>query len=727
MSGAFLLSSATAQLRTAAADDDNAPVELPIFTINTEADRGYYATNSISGTMVNTPLMDLPLSMQVFTEEFILDINAFDISDVFVYSSNVNHGNAPATFEGETNQPFMRGLQGGLVQRNGLRRLRVAAAANIERVEVLKGPSSLLYGQIEPGGVVNYITKRPTPNQRFSLRQQFGSFETYRTVFDANVPLFDKRLGFRLVGMMSDAGNYIDRMHTNAYQFNPVLTWWIRPKTQLTIEYDYTSRKVRGQRIGLPQDGTALRNYTTYPWASNITRGFNLADPNGYYNQAIELFGADFQTELFSGLTLRTNYTYSVRDGAHNRVGATGITGANANLLGRPGNRQTVRQPESWFQANLHHSTRVMGIGVKTLIGYENKWDEFQNLLTATSPAGLLPQWDLNNPATWTFTMPTFPTNYAISVNTGRRVRAESKAFFVTNQLSFFNDRVLTLAGVRRDDVLVSAWNVNTPNVPAAVDDYPVANTPQAGIVFKPHPGVAIYAAYSESFIPQFAGQKQRPDGSWFTPQPFTGEGLDVGVKFELFNSKVAGTITRFRVENTNQMQQLPNQIDPATGDVFTPWVQDGAVDHSSGWEVDLRLMPLENTQVVFAYGHMNAYKKKDVVTPIREGLRLGNAPENTYSVFVKQNLGKMGVFENISLTGGVRYVDEIVAGVVPGAWRMDDYTIVTLGANARFKMGKASYNIGINVQNAFDKLYRQDVHSFGPPRSINLNLGVAF
>jgi len=137
--------------------------------------------------------------------------------------------------------------------------------------------------------------------------------------------------------------------------------------------------------------------------------------------------------------------------------------------------------------------------------------------------------------------------------------------------------------------------------------------------------------------------------------------------------------------------------------------------------------MPLENTQVVFAYGHMNAYKKKDVVTPIREGLRLGNAPENTYSVFVKQNLGKMGVFENISLTGGVRYVDEIVAGVVPGAWRMDDYTIVSLGANARFKMGKASYNIGINVQNAFDKLYRQDVHSFGPPRSINLNLGVAF
>jgi iron complex outermembrane receptor protein len=697
---------------------------LPVFVVNTSGDRGYYSTNSISGTKVNTPLMDLPVSMQVFTEEFLNDINAGDISDIFIYSSNVSTGNAPATLDGETNQPFMRGLQGGLVQRNGNRRLRVAAAANMERVEVLKGPSSLLYGQIEPGGIVNYITKRPTPRAHTSIRQNFGSFNSYRTVFDANLPLVEKKLGFRMVGMMSEAGNSIDFMETNSYQFNPVMTWWIRPKTQLTVEYDITSREVRGQRIGLPQDPTALTNYTAYPWAKNITPSFNMANPDGIFDEAIELYAADFQSELSRNFTVRANYSHSVREGSKSRVGATSITGTNKDRLNRSATRQDVRQPEEWLQLNLYNTFEVAGITVKNLFGYEDKYDEFQNNLTASVAASFQPQWDLNDPSTWLHKTPNFPSDWVIGATTGRRVRTESTSYFFSNQLSFFKGKVHTLAGVRRDDVKATLTDVGKTPV---VSQYPISNTPQAGIVIKPWESVAFYASYSESFIPQFAGQKQRPDASYFTPDPFTGEGIDVGVKFEFLESRVAGTVAFFQLENTNQLQQLPNQIDPATGAQFTPWLQDGAVDRSEGFEVDLRLMPFKGTQVVAAYGHMNAYHKKDVNTPSKVGLALADAPANTFSLFVKQNLGKFAAFENIWLTGGARFVDDRAAALVVGSWTMESYWTTTLGINAQIKREKVSYSVGVSVQNLFDELYRADVHSFGAPRTYNLTLGVSF
>ena len=93
----------------------------------------------------------------------------------------------------------------------------------------------------------------------------------------------------------------------------------------------------------------------------------------------------------------------------------------------------------------------------------------------------------------------------------------------------------------------------------------------------------------------------------------------------------------------------------------------------------------------------------------------------------MKQNLGKFSGFENISLTGGARFVDDSAAALVVGSWTLESYWVATLGLNAQIKRKKVNYNVGLSVQNLFDKLYRADVHSFGAPRTINLSLGVAF
>jgi iron complex outermembrane receptor protein len=383
-----------------------------------------------------------------------------------------------------------------------------------------------------------------------------------------------------------------------------------------------------------------------------------------------------------------------------------------------------VRQPESWLQLNALNTFKLGPIRVKNLIGYEDKWDEFQNNLTASAPGSNQPQWNLDDPSTWNQIMPVFPTQWTIAATTGRRVRSETSAYFFTSQISAFEERVVVLGGVRRDDVRATTTDVGKTPV---VSQYPLSSTPQAGIVLKPLPGISFYASYAESFVPQFAGQKQRPDTSYFTPDPFTGEGLDIGVKFELLDSRIAGSVTWFELENTNQLQQLPNQIDPATGEQFTPWLQNGATDRSTGIETDLRLMPFKGTQVVLGYGHMRAYHKLDATRPTLVGLPLPDAPRDTFSLWVKQNLGKVGRIDNLALTGGVRYVGERPAGLVVGAWRMDSYMVATLGINGRMRIGKIDYNASLSCRNLFDELYRENVHMFGEPRTVTLTVGVSF
>src|SRR5690606_19838257 len=120
-------------------------------------DDGYYATDSVSGTRTRTELINLPLSMTVFNDALIKDLGANNLIDVVSYASGVSIGSGQATSEGDDTSFTLRGMVGFVPMRIGFRRLRVAGAPNIDRVEILKGPASMLYGQLNPGGSVNYI------------------------------------------------------------------------------------------------------------------------------------------------------------------------------------------------------------------------------------------------------------------------------------------------------------------------------------------------------------------------------------------------------------------------------------------------------------------------------------------------------------------------------------------------------------------------------------------
>jgi outer membrane receptor protein involved in Fe transport len=148
-------------------------VVLSPFTVSTEQDRGYVAANSVSATRINTPIKELPFAINAFTEQFITDIGASDLFDIVQYAPGVT--GAGRDFTSGNTRYNIRGFDTSSPQRNGFQGARYVDSVNIQRVEIVKGPAWLLYGTIEPGSVVNYITKRPHGKRAFSFNQQVGT------------------------------------------------------------------------------------------------------------------------------------------------------------------------------------------------------------------------------------------------------------------------------------------------------------------------------------------------------------------------------------------------------------------------------------------------------------------------------------------------------------------------------------------------------------------------
>jgi len=166
---------------------------LPEVTITATKDKetatspviGYLAKRSATATKTDTPIIETPASVQVITRDVIDDQKALSLKDVYENVSGVQQ--AGNTLNAQTEVlPIIRGFESPTLLRNGLRSTMTGAVdlINVERVEVLKGPSSILFGAIEPGGIVNYVTKRPQAEASHTLTQEFGNFDYFRTSGD---------------------------------------------------------------------------------------------------------------------------------------------------------------------------------------------------------------------------------------------------------------------------------------------------------------------------------------------------------------------------------------------------------------------------------------------------------------------------------------------------------------------------------------------------------------
>jgi iron complex outermembrane receptor protein len=214
-------------------------IELPSFAVTTNQDKGYLAANSVSATRINTPISDLPFSVSAFTEQFIEDTGANDLYDVVKYAAGVTSG--AKEFNAGEDSFTIRGFQQS-PERNGFNEGGggnvYVDPVNIERVEVVKGPSALLYGQVAPGGAVNYITKTPQDGYFVTVAGGFGNDDYYRGTIDANVPIIPGTLLFRFNGAFENGFEFENiKNQSETTVLSPSLTWNIFKNLTLKVNY----------------------------------------------------------------------------------------------------------------------------------------------------------------------------------------------------------------------------------------------------------------------------------------------------------------------------------------------------------------------------------------------------------------------------------------------------------------------------------------------------------
>lgn len=297
-------------------------VELSPFTVNTEKDRGYAATNVISGSRVDTPIKDIPLPIQVITSEFIRDTGATDLRKSLSYASSItlqsqndleNKGGIggiqdSAYGPGGVNNPEgitsnisgtqlkIRGFITNNVLRDGFLRGSPSDAVNIDRVEIVQGPNSLLYGTGNFGGVVDYLTKRPLSRQQGWATFGIGTYGYLRSTIDVTGPLLaDRGLDYRAIGAWEQSETNVDHQKSSHFFVTPSVVWRPTKTTEILLSTEYTESKQNGfgfraLRAAQGTGATPINNdqleATGFYWPPGADRRtFNLSGPDTYNNQ----------------------------------------------------------------------------------------------------------------------------------------------------------------------------------------------------------------------------------------------------------------------------------------------------------------------------------------------------------------------------------------------------------------------------------------------------------
>ena len=204
--------------------------------------KAYRVPDATTATKTNTPIMETPISIQVVPQQVLQDQQATSLARAVDNVSGVRSYNS--TYIGVNDQFQLRGFSNGNTYVDGLKTLigvpGTSTMSNVERVEVLKGPASILYGRAEPGGIVNIVTKKPQETPHAMVEQLFGSWDSYRTAFDATGPLVkDGSVLYRLTGEIDHHHSFRPFNEARNYWVSPVVQWKIDAATQITVDFQY--------------------------------------------------------------------------------------------------------------------------------------------------------------------------------------------------------------------------------------------------------------------------------------------------------------------------------------------------------------------------------------------------------------------------------------------------------------------------------------------------------
>ncbi|AEG01285.1 TonB-dependent siderophore receptor [Methylomonas methanica MC09] len=631
----------------------------------------YSLPNASTATKTDTPIMETPYSIQVVPKQVIDDIQGIRPNDALDYVSGVYRSSGSGDFFESSTRRGFNSLSGDY--RDGAP-FPVADyiiggrdLASTERVEVLKGPASLLYGMTNPGGVVNYITKKPLATPYYSLQQQFGSYDLYRTTVDATGPITDdKSLLYRFNLAYKSADSFRDFVNSERTFIAPMVTWNISPRTQINFELEYDTGHVVFDR-GIPAIGNR---------PANLPQNRFLGEPVNYEYERI-MVGMNWSHAFNENWTL--SHRFNMQFLGQNGSSTSGTGMVDATTLRRFGLYQSQSpedQPVYYNSVNLMGHFDTYGLKHTLLLGgdhYHSSVDTTQRFISSTininDPVYLGLPAALGNPA----------TNNQLSVS------SDWFGLYLQDQIKL-PYHLSMLAGFRYDSAESSTvFNGRLSEVPRQ-DNL----SPRGGVIWQPLPELSVYGSYSENFT-----SVSSPGIGGNLLQPETAQQWEFGLKTELFDKRFMGTLAWFDL--TKQNVRIPDPNLPGNS------LSIGEAN-SAGLELDIKGEVLPGWNIIGSY----AYTPDATVTVGREsevGRRFRGVPRHGGSLFSTYEL-QSGLFQGLKFGGGVitrssQKTDiDATTAVLPG------YTTVNLLSSYSWKMGGSTLTTQFNINNLLDKEY---------------------
>lgn len=701
-------------------------VLLPAFTIQSESESGYAATNSISATKVATELKKMPVSIDIITEQLFKDYGLTEVYDIVGLSSGVQSTQRAAT--GNLESYTIRGFTTFFSARNGNTNLRSYDSANVSRVEVVNGPASVLYGQLDPGGVANTVTKQPSVKSSSNLRLELGSWSYYRAELGTTGPLNKSgTLTYRVDGSWTDREGYRDFDQMQKTFIAPVVRWAPRKGTALTLDLESADMDLIGV-ANWPRYNNRVVTPFVVKFADMIPRTWNGQGPGLGTHTGNRIYSATLDHAFTDRIILRnvagvTNYRRNAYEAAATSIAITATTPAgqlpySRSLSGSYSNGQTFANTLNLagrFEFTKRHYTRlVAGWDYVAARSYsESRASGVVGGLGVATPAN----WDLANPATWDRNVPALS---ALRVTGVSGARFWEDKFYLVDALALFDERLMFLGGLNYSKIQSLTLNY-TANTRLRIERD--RTTPQAGAVFRVTKALGFYANYSESFR-QITSLRTNADRSQTPFDPLIAEGLDYGLKFDFGDGRYSGQATVFDTKNMNGRQSF--SATDAIG-AYTYETQVGE-NRAKGFELRLSANITKNFQLVGGYTQTHSYISKNPANPAIVGRAQIRSPTHAGTITTSYRFSQ-GWLKGFSTGANISYRGEAKAFETNDAYPylLDPRVVVNARAGYSAKSFGKPVTYNLTLSNFFNEKYYPSSISMGDPLSYRLSAEYRF
>jgi iron complex outermembrane receptor protein len=646
---------------------------------------GIVATRSATGTKTDTPLVETPASISVITAKRIEQQGATSVSQALSYTAGVrgNVFGVDVRFDWLQIRGFDAYLpgffiDGMLARNNNTWAVWKVEPYGAERIEVLKGPASVLYGQANVGGIVNVVSKRPLEEQLNEVGIRIGNHKRVEGMFDFSGPLTkDGTLLYRLTGVGLGTDTQVDFAEQKRVFIAPALTWRPNADTSLTFLGQYLRERDVVDLQFLPAEGTLFPNTVN---GGKIRRSFFAGEP-GYDKFHLDQWslGYLFEHRIDDVWQVRQGVRYREMGVDYKTVYGTGLAGPRTLTRGIFTTDETLRAFTTDNQLQGDFATGIVKHTVLAGLDYQH------NVFGQRGGAGPAPTTiDVYNPVYGTsITDPPLYTDHTTTLSqTGVYLQEQAK----------IADRWTVVLGGRYD------WaNNRTVNYPHPELAFPLpggttkkkdqAFTWKAGLLYHAPIGVTPYFTYSESFFPSAT---INPDIR--TPfDPETGQQYEVGIKFQPFGPKSLFTFAAFDIKRQNYVTFEPNQF-------FTPHAT-GEI-RSRGLEFEAVAELAQGLNLIAAYTWLPEFKITKSADTNEIGKRQPTVPEHMASLWLHYRLGT-GPLAGFGFGGGVRYIGETFGNLANDADRIvPAYTLF----DAVIDYEKDGWRFALNVRNIADE-----------------------